>query len=61
MMHYQAKCGCKRISKSENIMETIIFWLCDPHNDINLKNNTANSLADYLAHDIYVSPYHIWL
>ena len=31
MMYHQTKCWCQRISSSEDIVETVIFWLYDPY------------------------------
>ena len=41
MFHCKTKLGCKRLISSEDIAETVIFWLYKPHSDFNLEDSVT--------------------
>ena len=51
MMHHPIKCGCKKISSSADMVETIISDQMSPHCDSELKDGKPIFLYDTLAHD----------
>ena len=59
-MYYPTKCGCKKISSSVNIAETIILDYMSPHYDPQLEDSKPIFLHDTLALD-YASSYQLWL
>ena len=59
-MYHPVKFGCKMISSSADIVETVIFDQMSPHCDPELENSKSIFLHDTLAHDV-ASPYQVWL
>ena len=55
-----SKLGCKKISSSAHMMETVIFDQLSPHGDPELEDRKPVFLHDILAHDV-ASPYQVWL
>ena len=60
MMYHPIKFGCKKISSSADMTETVISDLMSPHGDPELEDSKPIFLHDTLAHDV-ASPYHVWL
>ena len=60
MRHHPIKTGCKKISKSVDVVETLIFDSMSAHCDPELKDRKPILLQDNLAQDV-ASPYQIWL
>ena len=60
MMYHPIKSGCKKISSSANMVETVIFDQMSPHCDPELKDSKPIFLHYTLAHDV-ASPYQVWL
>ena len=61
MIIYQLiKFGCKKISSSADMVETVIFDQMSPHCDPELEDSKPIFLHDTLAHDV-ASPYQVWL
>ena len=60
MMHHPIKSGCRRISSSTDMVETVIFDRMTPHCDPELEDSKPIFLYDTLAHDV-ASPYQVWL
>ena len=58
MMYHQTKFGCKKISGSEDTVETVVFW--NPHCDLDLEVSTQIFQHDTPAHDDSPS-YKAWL
>ena len=59
-MYHPIKSGCKKISSSVNMVETVIFDHVSPHGDLELEDSKPIFLPDSLAHDD-ASPYQVWL
>ena len=52
LIYHQSKCGCIKISSSEDIAETDIFWLyISSHCDLNLEDRSPIFGHDIPAHD----------
>ena len=60
MMYYPIKYGCKKISRSVDTLETVIFNYMSPHYDPKLEDSKTVFLHDILAHDD-APPYQVWL
>ena len=50
-MYYPIKCGCKKISSSVDMVETVILDYMSPQYDPELEDSTPIFLYDTLAHD----------
>ena len=59
MMYHPIKFGCKRISSSVDMVETVILDYMSPHCDPGLEHSEPIFLCDILAHDD-ASPYQVW-
>ena len=60
IMYYQTKVGSKRISNSEDTVETVIVWSYKPLLcDLDLENNKPIFLHDPPAHND-ASQYQVW-
>ena len=59
-MYHPIKYGCKMISSSADMVETVIFDQMSPHCDPELEDSKLIFLHDTLAHDV-ASPYQVWL
>ena len=59
-MYYPIKFGCKKISSSADMVETVILDQMSPRCDPELEDSKPISLHDTLAHDA-ASPYQVWL
>ena len=57
-MYHPLKFGCKKISSSADIVETVISDQMSPHCDPELEDSTPIFLHDTLAHDV-ASPYKV--
>ena len=53
------KIGCKKISSSADMVETVIFDRMTPHCDPELEDSKPIFLYDTLVHDV-ASPYQVW-
>ena len=60
MMYHPIKFGCKEITSSANMVETVTFHQISPHSDPELQDSKPIFLHDTLAHDV-ASPYQVWL
>ena len=60
MMHHPNKFGCKKISSSVGLVETVILDYMSPHYDPELEDSKPIFLHDTLAYDA-ASPYQVWL
>ena len=60
MMYHPINCGCKKISNSADMVETVISDQVVPHCDSELEDSKPIFLHDILAHDV-ASPYQVWL
>ena len=60
MLYHPIKFGCKKISASEYMVETVIFDYTSPYCDFDIENGKTIFLHDTLAHDA-ASPYRVWL
>ena len=60
MMYHPIKFGCKKISSSADMVETVISDQMSPHCDPELEDSEPIFLHDILADDV-ASPYQIWL
>ena len=60
MMYYPIKFGCKKISSSADMVETVISDQMSPHCDPELEDRKPIFLHDILAHD-GASLYQIWV
>ena len=60
MMYQPIKFGCKKISSSADMVETVTFDQMSPHCNPELEASKPIFLHDTLAHDV-ASPYHVWL
>ena len=60
MMYHPIKSGCKEITSSANMVETVTFHQISPHSDPELQDSKPIFLHDTLAHDV-ASPYQVWL
>ena len=54
------KFGCKKISSSADMVETVIFDQMSHHCDPELEDSKPIFLRDTLAHDV-ASSYQVWL
>ena len=52
MMYHPIKFGCKKISSSPDMVETVIFEQMSPYRDPELEDIKANFWHDTLAHDV---------
>ena len=59
-MYHPINLGCKKISSSADMTETVIFDQMSPHCDPELEYTKPIFLYDTLAHDV-ASPYQVWL
>ena len=55
-----SKFGCKKISSSADMVETVTFDQTSPHCDPELQDRKPIFLHDILAHYV-ASPYQVWL
>ena len=60
MMYHTIKFGCKKISSSADMVETVIYDKMSLHCDPELEDTKPIFLHDTLAHDV-ASPYQVWL
>ena len=60
MRYHQIKFGCKKISSSADIVETVIFDQMSPSCDPELEDSKPVFLHDTLAHNA-ASSYQVWL
>ena len=60
MMYYPIKFGCKTISSSVNMVETVIPDEMSPHYNPELEDSKPIFLHDTLVNDD-ASPYQVWL
>ena len=59
MMYHPIKFGCKKISRSADMVETVISDQMSPHCDPELEDSELIFLHDALAHDV-ASTYQVW-
>ena len=59
MVYHPIKFGCKKISNSADMLETVILDYMNPHCDIDHADTKPMFLHDTLAHDD-ASPYQVW-
>ena len=59
-MYYPIKCGCKKISSSVDMVETVILDYMRHHYDPKLEDSKPIFLHNTLAHDD-TSPYQVFL
>ena len=59
-MHHPIKFGCKKISSSVDMVETVLFDYMSPHCDLDPEDSKLIFSQDTLACDD-VSPYQVWL
>ena len=50
-MYHPIKCGCKKISSSVDMVETVILNCMSPHYDPELQDSKPIFLYDSLTHD----------
>ena len=60
MMYHPIKFGCKKISSSADMAETLIFDQMSSHCDPEVEDSKPIFLHDTLAYDV-ASPYQVWL
>ena len=60
MRHHPIRCGCKKISSSVDVVETLILDYMSPNYDPELEDSKPIFLHDTLAHDD-ASLYQVWL
>ena len=60
MMYHPIKVGCKKISSSVDMVETVIFDQISPFCDPELEDSKPIFLQDTLTYDD-ASPYQVWL
>ena len=60
MMYHPDKFGCKKISSSADMVETVISDQISPQYDPELEDSKQIFLCDILAHDV-ASQYQAWL
>ena len=60
MIYHPIKFGCKEISSSADMVETVITHEMSPHCDTELEDSKPIFLHDTLANDV-ASPYQVWL
>ena len=60
MMYHPINFGCKKISSSVDMVETVISAYMSPHCDLELEDSKPIFSHDTLAHDD-ASPYQVWL
>ena len=60
MMYHQIQFGCKKISSSVDIVETVISDYMSPHCDLELEDSKPDFLQDTLLHGD-ASPYQVRL
>ena len=58
-MYHPIKFGCKKISSSADMVETVIFDQMSHHCDPELEDSKPIFLQDTLAHDVAL-PYQVW-
>ena len=59
-MYYPIQFGCKKISTSADMVETVKSDQMSPHCYPELEDSKPIFLHDTLAHDV-ASPYQVWL
>ena len=59
-MYHPIKCGCKKISSSVDMVETVILNCMSPHCDPQLEDSKPIFLHDTSAPDVAL-PYKLWL
>ena len=59
MMYHPIIFGCKKISSSVDMVETVISDYMSPHCDLKLEDSKPIFLPDTLAHD-NAPPYQVW-
>ena len=59
-MYHPIKCGCKKISSSEDMVERVILAYMSHHYDPELEDSKPTFLHNTLAHDD-APPYQVWL
>ena len=59
MVYHPITCGCKKISSSVDMVETVILDYISPHCDPELEDSKPLFLYDTLAHDD-ASQYQVW-
>ena len=59
LIYHPPKFGCKKISNSVDIEETVIADYMSPQCDLELEDSKPTFLHDTLAH--VASPYQVWL
>ena len=59
-MYHPIKYGCKKISSSADMVETVVFDKMSPHCDPELEDSKPIFFHDTLAHDV-TSPYKVCL
>ena len=60
VMYHPINCGCKKISSSEDVVETLILDYMSPHYGPELEDSKTIFLHETLAHDDPL-PYQVWL
>ena len=60
MMYHPIKWGCKKITRTADVVETLILDYMSPHYDPELEDSKPDFVHDTLAHDD-ASPYQIWI
>ena len=62
VVYHLIKFGCKKISSSADIVETVISDQMSPHRDpeLEVEDSKPIFLHDTLAHGV-ASPYQVWL
>ena len=60
MKYHLTKFGCKKISSSVDVVETVISDQMSPRCDPELEDSKPFFLHDTLANDV-ASPYQVWL
>ena len=60
MMYHPIKFGCKKISSSADMVETVVIEQLSPHCDTGLEDSKPIFLHDTLANNV-ASPYQFWL
>ena len=60
MTYHPIEFGCKKISSSADMVETVISDIISLHCDPELEDNKPIFLHDTVAHDV-ASPYQVWL
>ena len=60
MMYHPIKSGCRKISSSVDMVETVIHDYMSPHCDLELEDSKSVFSHDTPAHDD-TPPYQVWL